>query len=88
MFLGFLSRNVNSNMFFGWPRNISSYVPRCHVAEEHKLCSSAPMFMQSYVRQDIFLSYVPWLAEEHKLCSSTNNMYFSIFGQGTFTCFL
>jgi hypothetical protein len=73
MFLSFEPRNVSSDMFLGWPRNISSYVPQCHMAEEYKLCSSAPMFMQSYVRQDIFLSYVPrpptyvprFLVEEH-----------------------
>jgi hypothetical protein len=41
MFLGFGPRNVSSNMFLGWLRNISSYVSRCHVADEYKLCSSA-----------------------------------------------
>jgi hypothetical protein len=75
----FRPRNVSSHMFLGWPRNISSYVPQCHVAEEHKLCSSALMSMQSYVCQDIFLSYsyvprpptyVPqFLAEEHMYVS-------------------
>jgi hypothetical protein len=73
MFLGFASRNVSSHMFLGWPRNIRSYIPRWHMVEEHNLCSTAPMFVQSYVRQDIFLSYVPQpliyvprhLAEEH-----------------------
>jgi hypothetical protein len=88
MFLDFGPRNVCSDMFLSWPRNISSYVPRCHVAEEHKLCSWASMSMQSYVRQDIFLSYVPQLAEEHKLCSSATNICSSVFGRGTFTCFV
>jgi hypothetical protein len=82
MFLSFGSRNVSSDMFLGWPRNISSYVPRCHMAEEHKLCSSAPMFMQSYVRQDIFLSYVPrpptyvprFLVEEHLSVSCSDKI--------------
>jgi hypothetical protein len=73
MFLGFGPRNISSDMFLGCPRNISSYVPWFHVAEEHNLCSSTLMSVQSYVHQDIFLSYVPWpstyvpqfLAEEH-----------------------
>jgi hypothetical protein len=73
MFLSFRPRNVSSDMFLGWPRNISSYVPRCHVAEEHKLCYSALMSVQSYIHQDIFLSYVSqpptyvpqFLVEEH-----------------------
>jgi hypothetical protein len=60
-------------MFLGSPRNISSYVPRCHVAEEHNLCSSAPMSMQTYVHQDMLFVYVPrpktyvprFLAKEH-----------------------
>jgi hypothetical protein len=68
MFLGW-PKNVSLVTFLGWPRNISSYVPRCHVAKEHNLCSSASMSMWSYVRQDIFLSYVPRLAEEHNILS-------------------
>jgi hypothetical protein len=32
---------------------------------EDKLCSSAPMSIQSYDRQDIFLSHVTRLAKEH-----------------------
>jgi hypothetical protein len=59
VFLGFRPMNVSSDMFLSWPRRMSSYVPQCHVAEEHKLCSSAPMSVQSYVHQDIFLSYIP-----------------------------
>jgi hypothetical protein len=66
----FRSRNVSLYMFLGWLRNIISYISWCHVAKEHKLCSSALMSVQSYIRQDIFLSYVPRLAEKHKLCSS------------------
>jgi hypothetical protein len=54
----FRPRNVSSHMFLGWPRNISSYVPRCHVAKEHNLCISASMSMRSYICQDMFLSYV------------------------------
>jgi hypothetical protein len=88
MFLGFGPRNVSLHMFLGWPRNITSYVPWFHVAKEHNLCSSAPMSMQSYVHQDIFLSYVPRLAEEHKLCSSAINICSSVFGRGTFVYFL
>jgi hypothetical protein len=37
MFLGW-----HSVMFIGWPRNISSYVAQCHMAEEHNLRSLAP----------------------------------------------
>jgi hypothetical protein len=62
-------------MFLGWLRNISSYIPRCHVAEEHNLCSSAPIFVQSYIHQDMFISsYVPryQVAEEYNLCSSAS----------------
>jgi hypothetical protein len=77
MFLSW-PKNVSLIMFLSWPRNISSYVPRCHVAEgsyvpqchmaeEHNLCSSASMSMWSYVRQDIFLSYIPWLVEKHNI---------------------
>jgi hypothetical protein len=88
MFLGFKLRNVSSDIFLGWPRNISFYVPRCHVGEEQKLCSSAPMSVQSYVHEDIFLGYVPWLAEEHKLCSSATNICFLVFGRGTLVCLL
>jgi hypothetical protein len=58
MFLSSL-KNVSSVMFLGSLRNIISYVPQCHVAEEHNLCSLAPTSMQTYVCQDMFLSYVP-----------------------------
>jgi hypothetical protein len=88
MFLGFGLTNVSSDMFLGWLRNISSDVHRCHMAMEHMLCSSAPMSMKSYVRQDIVLSYVPWFIEEHMLCSSATNICSSVFGRGTFVCFL
>jgi hypothetical protein len=71
-----------------FPRNISSYVPRCHVAEEHNLCSSIPMSMRTYVCQDIFLGYVPQRTKEHKLCSSDINIYYSVFDRGTFVYFL
>jgi hypothetical protein len=77
----FRPRNVSSDMFLGWSRNISSYVPRCHVAEEHKLYSSALLSVQSYIRQDIFLSYVPWF------CSPATNICSSGFGRGTFVLF-
>jgi hypothetical protein len=74
MFIG-SPRNVSLVMFLGSPRNVSSYVPRCHVTEEHNLCSSAPMSMQTYVYQDMFLGYVP------------QGRCFSVFGRGTFVCF-
>jgi hypothetical protein len=88
MFLGFGLRNISLDTLLGWPRNISSYVPWFHIAEEHNLYSSAPMSVQSYVRQDIFLSYAPRLSKEHKLCSSGINICSSVFVQGTFFCFL
>jgi hypothetical protein len=47
--------NVSSVMSLGSLRNIRSYVPRCHVAEEHKLCLSAPMVRWVYIRPDTFL---------------------------------
>jgi hypothetical protein len=77
MFLGFGPRNISSDMFLGWPRNISSFIPRCHMAEGHNLCSSAPMSMQSYVHQDIFFSYVSQLAEEH-LSISYSDLFASL----------
>jgi hypothetical protein len=54
MFLDF-PRNVSSVIFPDSPRIISSYVPLCHVAEEHNLCSSAPMSIRTYIHQDMFL---------------------------------
>jgi hypothetical protein len=73
MFLSFGLRNISLDMFLGWPRNISSYIPRFHVAEEYNLCSSTPMSVQSYVHEDIFISYIPrpsiyvprFLVDEH-----------------------
>jgi hypothetical protein len=59
MFLIFEPRKISLNMFLGWPRDISFYVPRCHVAKEHNLCSSALMSVQCYICQDIFFSFVP-----------------------------
>jgi hypothetical protein len=68
-------------MFIGWSRNISSYIPQCHVTDEHNLYSLAPMSVQSYIRQDIFISYVSWLTHEHKLYSTAINICFSVFGR-------
>jgi hypothetical protein len=58
MFLGYIHRSPDGRklgyvprfpderklvvMFLGSPRKIRAYVSRCHVAEEHKLCSLAP----------------------------------------------
>jgi hypothetical protein len=72
----------------GTPRNIRglcssgnelmfSYVPRCHVAEEHNLCLSAPMPQWAYVPRDTFLSYVLWFPKEHNL--SHKHMFLSFF---------
>jgi hypothetical protein len=55
------------------------YVPRCHMAKEHNLCSSALMYTQTYVSRDMFLGYVPWSPEEHKLCSSVINICSLVF---------
>jgi hypothetical protein len=50
-------------MFLGatWLRNISdisSYIPLCHVVEEHILSLSALMTKSAYVPQDTLLGYV------------------------------
>jgi hypothetical protein len=58
------------------------------MAEEHNLCSSALTSMQSYVHQDMLLSYVHRLVKEYKLCSLAINICSSVFGRGTFVCFL
>jgi hypothetical protein len=42
-------------MLLGSPRNIRTYVPRCHVAEEYNLYFLALTSMQTYVHQDMFL---------------------------------
>jgi hypothetical protein len=71
MFLNFRLRNISSDMFLSWPRNISSYVPRCYVTEEHKLCyvprprcPSSLMFIKIYFSVMFLgwsrnISYVP-----------------------------
>jgi hypothetical protein len=71
MFLGFRPRNVSLDMFLGWSRNISSYVPRpqCPCSLMFIKIYSLVMFLD-WPRNIIYVpresTYVPrFLAEEH-----------------------
>jgi hypothetical protein len=64
------------------------YVRRCHITDEHKLCSSAPMNIWSYVRLLMSAGYDRRLIDEHKLFSSAYTLCSSVFGRQALLIFL